>query len=633
MDQEQSSLQKTHPPTEARRYLDEVPRAPDLWTQVALLRQLASEPVEPCVDAYQEKLAAISERLSYLATLLSGPESTFVDTMATNSAAAATNAADITHQLPVFPDTTSASTSPSPRGRKSSLAIPHTPITSQVVVEALRSGRLPADLDKPCDHTFGQSNDDYMRLVTAAALGIPETTLCGLWSPPLKPNRPFYLFTKLTGGAIKSFRGEVQRELTADFKSLLITKIIEIARDEAGSRLPKTQSACHTEVGESFVRVALKSHSADDLKTVSSAFGIDSQELEDFVSFVLYRAKTGMFELLEGSPLAIMLGKHKVHMVREYVLGDSPLRAVGAQTGITRERVRQFVGEIASSTPLVRAIIECHNPVKRLVNKLGADRHKIPLERLVKLAQQVERDPDAAYARAISLNSQPLPLAHENAESYHERIFLAAFVGSYIDERRSRQYPAPLRGLEGGADDFFRKLAFACADRKIRESIESFRPEIPLEQIASKLSDKDAPLAPCHAPAVLRFVEGLIQQPSKSREVLWREINPKYSRGSVQRVFLLVEPLVRTTAQQRAEQACSVLKQPWVTVWLREERLLKMIDVRIVRQQSIAFSARELGLKVGPFAGVWAELRGLLPSLCQLVPRMIRAASETTAQP
>ncbi len=598
-----------------------------------LLRQLATEPVEPCVDAYREKLTAISDRLSQLATLLAGSESNFVDTMATNMAAAATDAADITHQSPVFPDTTSAPTSPSPRGRKPRVAVPQTRITPQVVLKALRSGRLPSDLNKPCDHTFGQSSDDYMRLVTAAALGVPETTLCGLWSPPLKPNRPFYLFTKLTGEAIKSFRGEVQRELTADFKSLLMTKIIEIARDEAGSRFPKTQSACHTEVGESFVRVALKLHSTDDLKTVSSAFGIDSQALEDFASSVLYRAKTGMFELLESSPLASMLGKQKVHMVREYVLGDSPLRAVGAPVGISRERVRQFVEEIASSTPLVRAIIECHNPVKRLANKRGANRQDIPLERLVRLAQQVERDPEAAYGRAIYLDSHPLPLAHENAESYHERIFLAAFVGSYIDERRSRQYPPPLRGLEGGADDFFRKLAFACADKKIHQSIESFRSEITLEQIASKLSDKDSPLAPCHAPAVLRFVEGLIRQPSKSRESIWRETNADWSMGLVKKVFSLYEPMVRNAAQKRAEQACSVLKQPWVTVWLREERLLKMIDVRIVRQQSIASSARELGLKVGPFAGVWAELRGILPSLCQLVPRMIRASSETTAQP
>jgi hypothetical protein len=471
-----------------------------------------------------------------------------------------------------------------------------------------------------------------MRLVTAAALGVPETTLCALWSPPLKPSRPFYLFTKLTGSSIKQFRGEVQKGLTADFKALLITRIIEIAQDEAGRRFPKTKSSDHTKVGESFVRIALKSHGVDDVKAVSSAFGVDSQALEDFASSVLYGAKTGMFELLEGSPLAIMLGKQKVHMAREYVLGDSPLRAVGAQTGISRERVRQFVEEIASSTPLVRAIIECHNPVKRLANKRGADRQDIPLERLVRLAQEVEHDPVAAHARAISLDSNPLPLAHESAESYHERIFLAAFVGSYIDERRSRQYPPPLRGLERGADNFFRKLALACADRKIRESIESFRSEITLEQIASKLSDKDSPLAPCHAPVVLRFVEGLIRQPSKSRESIWREINADWSMGLVKKVSSLYEPMVRNAVQKRAEQACSVLKQPWVTVWLREERLLKMIDVRIIRQQSIVSSARESGLKIGSFAGAWAELRGILPSICDLVPRIIRASGEITEQ-
>ncbi len=632
MDQQLSPSPKTQPPNKTCSYPVDQPQAPDLWAQVELLRQLATEPLEPSVDAYRERFAAISERLSDLAALLAGPERNFVDTIATNVAAAASNAADIAHQTPVVSDKESAPTSSSTRGRKPRLAVSQTKITSQVVVEALRSGRLPADLEKPCDHTFGQDNDDHIRLVTAAALGVPETTLCGRWSPPLRPHQPFHLFTKLTGNSIKPFREEVRKELIADFKSMLTEKIMEIALDEANGRSPKPQSAHHAEVSESLVRVALKSCSTDDLRTVSAAFGINSRALEDFTFLVLYRAKTAMFELLERSPLAIMLGNNKVQMVRDYVLGDAPLREVGAQIGITRERVRQFVEEVASSTPLVRAIIESSDPTQRRAKTRGANPQGIPTELLVSLVQEVERDPVAAHARAISMDSNPRRLANENAESYHKRIFLAAFVGSYIDERRSRQYPPPLRGLEKGADDFFRKLALACADKKIGESIESFRSEITLEQIASKLSDKDSPLPPRDAPLVLRFVEGLIRQPSKSRELLWREINTESSVGPVKRVFSLVEPMVRDAAQKRAEQACLVLRQPWVTVWLREERLLKAIDARIVRQQSIVASARELGIRIGSFAGLWAELLGVLPSLCQLVPRMIRASNEPTEQ-
>jgi hypothetical protein len=361
---------------------------------------------------------------------------------------------------------------------------------------------------------------------------------------------------------------------------------------------------------------------------VSSAFGIDPQALEEFTCRVLYRAKTAMFELLERSPLATMLGKHKVCTARAYVLGGESLREVGAVAGVVKERVRQYVEELAASTSIARAIIECRKPVDRSSGKGGTQSQGIPVELLTKLAQHVERDPMAAYQRAVSLDANPLPLGGETIEIYHERIFLHAFIGSYVDKGRSQHYPPPLRALTKGGRDFFRKLAFACADKKICESIESFRSGITLEQVTSILSGKNSPLSPSDAPAVLRFVEALIRQPCRLRADVWHQINFERSSGLDGKIFSLCESLVRDAGQRRAEQACSVLKEPWVAVWLREERLTALIDARIVQQRSVSSSARELGLSVGSFSSVWGQLQGFLPSLSQLVPRLIKATRE-----
>jgi len=628
VDQELSPPERAYSSTALSGCFVEKPQVAYLLQQVKLLQQLAAEPVEgDSVDAYRERCAAISEHLSSLAAFLVTADRSLIDAMASNMASAASAAADIAHQPGLAVDTghhtSHQSSSSHGRGRKPQLVVPETRITPHVVVQAVRCGQVPTDLDKPCSHAFGQATDDHMRLVMASALGIPETSVYGLWSPPLRQKQPSYFFRKFTGGAVKPFRGEVRRELVADLQSLLLARILEIARDEATRLSPERRGTAPLDVSKVFEKVVLRSHSHHDLKALSDAFGIDFNLCEKFSSFVLWRAKPAMFELIENGPLACMLGNYKVQLVREYVLGRHTLRALGDQTGLSRERIRQIVEEVAVCSPLVRAVIESKEPSDWPAQRKMADREKsMDPEMLASLIEVVRQDPLAAYQRALSLDRQPLQRAHETTESYHERIFLAAFAGSYIDGWSARQYPSPLRNLIKRGKSPFRELAFSCADQKIRESIDGFKLEITTEQIASLLSEKTS-LAPFEsAPDVLKFVERLIRQPSNPRPLIWRSIDTTLPPSRCDEVFSVVEPLVRCVGVRRAEQACSVFEEPWVKVWLRDERLVQLLDARVRRQQPISSAARELGFTIGTFAGVWAQLQSFFPSVSELVPRM-----------
>lgn len=624
MEQDVSPSQRPHLSTEISGGFVEKAHAVDLLQQVKLLQQLAAEPVEGgSVDAYRERCAAIAERLSSLATRLAGADRALVDTVATNMVAAASDVADVAQQSPLPSDTKTVSASSRTRGRKSQLAIPQTPITSQEVLEALRHGRIPADVGKPCSHSFGHAQDDYMRLVAATALGLAETDICGLWSPPLRQKQPFYLFYLLTGEGIKCFRGEIKRELIADLQALLMKKIIEIARDEATQLSLKGSSTFTSEVGKSFERVALKSHDHEDLKVLSHAFGIDSGVSEKFVSFVLYRTKATMFDLIENGPLVHIVGSNKVQLAKDYVLGDLTMRALGAQVGLTRERIRQVVEEVAVCSPLVRGVIESQDPVDWPVERqMALGQEALGPEMQAKLVEEVRRDPAAAYARAVSLDPNPLQLVREKLEDYHERIFLVAFTGSYVSGYSSRRYPLPLRDFVGGGSDLFRELVFSCADQKIRKLINDFKLKIPIEQIARLLSEKTSLPPSQYAPVVLKFVEGLVQQPSKPRDSIWRTVSGVLPMSHCDEIFSVVEPLVRCAGERRAEQACSVFEEPWVRAWLRNERLIALLDARLRRQLSVRSAARDLGLTVGTLAGVWAQLQRSFPSIAELVPRM-----------
>ncbi len=524
------------------------------------------------------------------------------------------------------------------RGRPGALPAPQQPevpfasakpvarsfISVDSIIQSIRENPSLADTLRRADHAFGDHRqEDQMRLLVVSALGLSALEASKLWSPPLNPTGARNLIGALTGSTVKTLRVATARALTSDFIELLTAKLSELAHEEAVRRSVGDTSQLDKSAGHLIAAVAL-SHEDTEAATAKAqvAFGLREEEISTFVGAVLWRAKEPLFSLLKNYPLPSVLGYHsikRVEEVAEYVLRGRTLKTVGDSVGVSHERIRQYVEQIAGIHPLVEAIMDASAPASVDVEC------QIPNEILTTLSDEIKRDPQTAHQLGQQLDPSPSQLPQEEQKAYLRRVFLAAFAGVYADGQKERCYPAPLRSLPGGPRHFFQGLADECVDRSLRDSIEKFSRALTDDEIDRRLETSGGAAHVIGRPITRAYVRALVNQPKAERLQLLRHLTQSLGSQEPCNLFALVEPVVRELGRIRAEEACAVFNEPWFATWRPAERLRNILSTRVVEQLSLEAAHRALKFNVnrGLFGSGWSELIVRFPALQQLAPRRV----------
>jgi hypothetical protein len=313
-----------------------------------------------------------------------------------------------------------------------------------------------------------------------------------------------------------------------------------------------------------------------------------------------------------------MLGSVGVKMVRlisDYVINDRTFREVGESAGLTRERIRQYWERIAAIHPLVEAILNA--PVPKPIRA----QLTIPDALLAVLTEEVRRNPKDAHQFGLAADPSQQELPEEHPTDYFRRIFSVAFAGRYANNAKTTGYPHPLRHLADGPNRYFHRLAYECIDILMRDAIEKFSRTLTDDMLDRMLESCGVTAQVSDLPSTRTYVRALVNQPTGSRAELFRRSGSSLAQSDAERIFSLIEPIVRELGKVRAQHACGVLDEPWCRPWLPSEKLLNILSKRILGQLSIAETCAALKITGGIYSMKWHQLTLRFPTLVDLVPR------------
>lgn len=503
-------------------------------------------------------------------------------------------------------------------------------ISCDEIARAIRENPTLADTFHHVSHGFGEHQDDQMRLLAVSVLGLSALEAGKLWSPPLPAQRVRAHILRSTGASIDDLRVSVERVLVGDLVELLTAKLSELAYEEAARRSfgargsPEKEASVDRNAGALIAALATSQGNTEATRLKAQfAFGIADEDITSFVGAVLHHAKEPLVDLLQNSPLAsrlTMRRAEKVEIIADCVVEGLSFKAVGEAVGLSRERIRQYQAQIAGLHPLIDAIMS-----ERAPDPAGSQL-RFTTELITQLSDEIKRDPRAAHQVGTKIDSSLTQHAHEDPTTYLRRIFLAAFAGVYADGTKNRMYPAPLQHLADGPTQFFRHLACECIDSVLKSSIKNFLLRLSDVEIDQKLASHGIALRETALPPLRAWVRALVDRPTASRAHLLQSVSPRQPHLQSEKVFSLIEPVVRELGKMRAEEACAVFDEPWCAPWLPTDRLLNILSKRVREQLSIAETCSALNMTTPNFSVSWHQLTTAIPTLAHLVPRQARSS-------
>lgn len=245
-------------------------------------------------------------------------------------------------------------------------------ISPKEISEMLRKQPEIGDCTLPLSRAFGTDPHDTFRLVAALATGASIAQAGKLWTPALRTKPVLKILHKATGMTLTAFREGFSAVLANEFVSELSERITQLIVDEVYSRDPQASILNNQEMQDLTLRVLVPHlRTSEDVSEFSRITHHNDQDLDEYISAVLVKAKDILFPLLLESRLLPHLGtkgEQKVQLAQLSQLTGNTLTSIGETYGLSRERVRQNIAYISAIHPLVQGIIEAAQPTNTSSN-------------------------------------------------------------------------------------------------------------------------------------------------------------------------------------------------------------------------------------------------------------------------